>query len=81
VLRGWEHAFDGGRIACERVPESIPSHLDVSEAIVADKVKATLLNRAVTLEDVGNVAAFVASDKARSVTAATANISSGALID
>jgi hypothetical protein len=27
------------------------------------------------------VAAFVASDKARSVTAATANISSGALID
>jgi hypothetical protein len=29
----------------------------------------------------GNVAAFVASDRARSMTAATANISGGALID
>jgi enoyl-[acyl-carrier-protein] reductase (NADH) len=32
-------------------------------------------------EDVGNVAAFVASDKARTMTAATANVSCGALID
>jgi hypothetical protein len=32
-------------------------------------------------EDVSNVAAFVASDKARSLTAATANVSCGALID
>jgi 3-oxoacyl-[acyl-carrier protein] reductase len=40
-----------------------------------------MLNRAATLEDVGNVAAFVASDKARSMTAATANVGCGALID
>ena len=44
-------------------------------------VESTMLNRASTLEDVGNVAAFVASDKARSMTAATANVSCGALID
>ena len=42
---------------------------------------ATLLGRTATLEDVGNVAAFVASDKARTMTAATVNVSAGALID
>lgn len=41
----------------------------------------TLLGRPATLEDVGHVAAFVASDRARSMTAAIANISCGALID
>jgi 3-oxoacyl-[acyl-carrier protein] reductase len=44
-------------------------------------VKETMLGRAATLEDVGNVAAFVASDRARSMTAATANVSCGALVD
>lgn len=37
--------------------------------------------RAATLEDVGNVAAFVASDMARTLTASTVNISCGALVD
>jgi 3-oxoacyl-[acyl-carrier protein] reductase len=41
----------------------------------------TLLGRAATLEDVGNTAAFAASDWARSMTAATINVSAGALID
>jgi 3-oxoacyl-[acyl-carrier protein] reductase len=41
----------------------------------------TLLGRAATLEDVGNTAVFAASDKARAMTAATINVSSGALID
>ena len=40
-----------------------------------------MLGRAATLEDVGNVAAFVASDRARTLTAAAVNISCGALID
>ena len=40
-----------------------------------------MLGRAATLEDVGNVAAFAASDRARSMTAATVNVSSGALVD
>ena len=64
------------------VPESLPPEDFEGRAEIIDGiVKSTMLNRAATLEDVGNVAAFVASDKARSMTAATANISCGALID
>jgi 3-oxoacyl-[acyl-carrier protein] reductase len=63
------------------VPETIPEGFDGREAIVEGIEKQTMLGRAATLEDVGNVAAFVASDRARTMTAATANISCGALID
>jgi 3-oxoacyl-[acyl-carrier protein] reductase len=44
-------------------------------------VAQTMLGRAATLEDVGNMAAFVASDRARTMTGATANVSCGALVD
>jgi 3-oxoacyl-[acyl-carrier protein] reductase len=63
------------------VPDSLPQGFEGREAIVEGMEKMTLLNRTATLEDVGNVAAFVASDKARTMTAATANVSCGALID
>jgi 3-oxoacyl-[acyl-carrier protein] reductase len=63
------------------IRESITGDFEARDAIVEGIVKSTILNRAATLEDVGNVAAFVASDKARSMTAATANVSCGALID
>jgi 3-oxoacyl-[acyl-carrier protein] reductase len=63
------------------IPETIPAGMDGREGIVADIEKLTMLGRTATLEDVGNVAAFVASDRARTMTAATANISCGALID
>jgi len=63
------------------VPDSIPGGFEGRDAIVEGIEKETMLGRAATLEDVGNVAAFVASDRARSMTAATANISCGALID
>jgi 3-oxoacyl-[acyl-carrier protein] reductase len=43
--------------------------------------RMTLLNRTATLADVGNVAAFVASDRARTMTSATVNISCGAIVD
>jgi len=43
--------------------------------------KMTMLGRTATLRDVGDVAAFVASDRARTMTAATVNVSCGALID
>ena len=63
------------------IPESIPAtssaRADIERMILSD----TMLGRAATLEDVGNVAAFVASDRARTMTAATANISCGALVD
>ena len=63
------------------VPESLPDGFDGREAIVEGIEKETMLGRTATLEDVGNVAAFVASDRARTMTAATANISCGALVD
>jgi 3-oxoacyl-[acyl-carrier protein] reductase len=63
------------------VPESIPEGVEGRETIASAIDKLTMLGRAATLEDVGNVAAFVASDRARTMTAATVNVSAGALID
>jgi 3-oxoacyl-[acyl-carrier protein] reductase len=63
------------------VPESIPDTVAGKNEIAAEIQKATLLNRAATLADVGNVAAFVASDQARTLTATDVNISCGALVD
>lgn len=64
------------------IPESIPEGIEGREEIVEKHlVGPTMLGRAATLEDVGNVAAFVASDHARTMTAATVNISCGALVD
>jgi 3-oxoacyl-[acyl-carrier protein] reductase len=61
----------------ETIPETVPGRDD----IVADIEEEALLNRAATLEDVGNVASFVASDRARSMTATEVNISCGAMMD
>jgi NAD(P)-dependent dehydrogenase (short-subunit alcohol dehydrogenase family) len=47
------------------VPESLPEGFDGREAIVRDIEERTMLKRAATLDDVGNVAAFAASDHAR----------------
>jgi NAD(P)-dependent dehydrogenase (short-subunit alcohol dehydrogenase family) len=63
------------------VPESMPDDVPGRAEIAAGIERATLLNRAATLADVGEVAAFVASDRARTMTAATVNISGGALMD
>jgi 3-oxoacyl-[acyl-carrier protein] reductase len=59
------------------VPESIPTAFERRDAITKSIEDATLLGRAPTLEDVGNVAAFAASDRARMVTAAVIDISGG----
>ena len=64
------------------VPESLPEGVEGGEEIIERTiVSQTMLGRAATLEDVGNVAAFVASDRARAMTGATANVSCGALVD
>jgi NAD(P)-dependent dehydrogenase (short-subunit alcohol dehydrogenase family) len=63
------------------VPEAIPDVMDGGEQLAAALAEATMTGRAATLEDVGAVAAFVASDRARTMTAATVNVSAGALID
>ena len=62
------------------VPATLPKSVE-GRAIVEGIESQTMLGRAATLEDVGNVAAFVASDRARTMTAATANVSCGALVD
>lgn len=63
------------------VPESLPEGFEGRQEIVELIEGQTLLGRGATLEDVGNTAAFAASDWARSMTAATINVSAGALID
>jgi 3-oxoacyl-[acyl-carrier protein] reductase len=63
------------------VPETIPEDFPGREQIVGDIEKTTMLGRAATFEDVGHAAAFAASDRARTMTAATVNVSCGALID
>ena len=61
--------------------DSIPEDFEGRDEIVQGLEAMTLTGRGARLEDLGHVAAFVASDKARTMTAATVNISSGALID
>lgn len=61
------------------IPETIGD--DADPAIAQGIVDATIVGRAATYEDVGNVAVFAASDQARMMTAATLNISGGAVID
>jgi NAD(P)-dependent dehydrogenase (short-subunit alcohol dehydrogenase family) len=60
------------------IPESLPKDFDGADAITAEIVEQTMLGRAATLDDVGNVAAFAASDLARSMTATALNITCGA---
>jgi len=68
-------------LASGGIPESLPEGFDGRQAIVESIEAQTLLGRAATLEDVGNAAAFAASDWARSMTAAIVNVSCGALVD
>ncbi|MEV0385373.1 SDR family oxidoreductase [Nonomuraea sp. NPDC050643] len=63
------------------VPESLPADFAAKDELAASLAAATLLGRTATLADVGDVAAFVASDRARTMTSATVNISCGAIVD
>ncbi|MFL6077614.1 MAG: SDR family NAD(P)-dependent oxidoreductase [Mycobacteriales bacterium] len=63
------------------IPESMPDDFEGRADIVAGLESATLLGRTATLADVGNVAAFVASDLAATMTSATVNVSCGAIVD
>jgi 3-oxoacyl-[acyl-carrier protein] reductase len=63
------------------IPASIPAGYEGRERLEKMLTDATMLKRTATLEDVGNVAALAASEQARTMTAATINISCGALID
>jgi 3-oxoacyl-[acyl-carrier protein] reductase len=63
------------------VPDSIPEGFEGRDRIVQDIGDTTMLGRAATFEDVGNAAVFAASDWGRTMTAATINVSCGALVD
>jgi NAD(P)-dependent dehydrogenase (short-subunit alcohol dehydrogenase family) len=62
------------------VIDSIPAGFDGRDALVESLVAPTLLGRGAMLDDVGNVAAFAASDHARTITASAINITCGAII-
>jgi NAD(P)-dependent dehydrogenase (short-subunit alcohol dehydrogenase family) len=62
------------------VIDAVPADLEGGDALVDSLVSSTLLGRCATLDDVGAVAAFVASDRARTVTASAINITCGAII-
>jgi NAD(P)-dependent dehydrogenase (short-subunit alcohol dehydrogenase family) len=78
-----ELAQDGVRVITLKtsgVPEAVedgPRRDAIGEMVCG----STLLGRAATLEDVGNAAAFAASDRARTLTAATINVSCGTFMD
>ena len=62
------------------VIDAIPAEFDGRDELIESLVAPTLLGRGATLEDVGNVAAFAASDHARTITASAINITCGAII-
>jgi 3-oxoacyl-[acyl-carrier protein] reductase len=62
------------------VAESIPPEFEGRDTLAKSLAEATLLGRCATLADVGNVAAFAASDQGRTITASAINISCGAIV-
>lgn len=63
------------------VPETLPEGFAGRQAIAEDIGGRTMLGRAAALADVGHVAAFAASDRARSMTATALNITGGSVVD
>jgi 3-oxoacyl-[acyl-carrier protein] reductase len=63
------------------IPESIPADSAMRDAVTKATVERTLTHRAAALADVGNAAAFAASDWAAPMTGTKLNITAGAYID
>ena len=61
------------------IPQTLPRDFDGRQSITDGIVGRTMLGRAATLADVGNVAAFAASDQARTITASAINITCGSV--
>jgi len=61
----------------ETLPKDFPHRDDIVDLIVGP----TMLKRAATFEDVGNVAVFAASDHAAAITGTVLNITCGASVD
>ncbi|MBK1782993.1 SDR family NAD(P)-dependent oxidoreductase [Prauserella cavernicola] len=63
------------------IVETLPEDFEGRQAIVDSIVEKTMLRRAATFAEVGNVAAFAASDLASAMTATTFNITCGSIAD
>lgn len=63
------------------VPDTLPESADYRDAVTSEIDGHTLLGRAASLDDVGSVAVFAASDMARSMTATALNITGGSVVD
>lgn len=61
------------------IPETLPEGFGGRQAITDGITGRTMLGRVATLADVGNVAAFAASDQARSITGTSINITCGSV--
>lgn len=61
--------------------ESIPPDYENRQMIIDSFRKGTLTGHAATVQDVGNVAAFAASDWARTITGTEINMTSGTALD
>jgi NAD(P)-dependent dehydrogenase (short-subunit alcohol dehydrogenase family) len=86
LRRQWAHELGphGIRVVTIKtggIPETLPETFPARDEIIAGLQQAALLPWTATLNDVGTVAAFVASDQARTITAADVNISAGAIVD
>lgn len=80
----WELGEHGIRVVTIKtggIGESIPEDFEGRQYIIDQLLPPTLLKRLATLDDVGNVATFLASDLAQSITATEVNISCGAIVD
>jgi NAD(P)-dependent dehydrogenase (short-subunit alcohol dehydrogenase family) len=80
----WELGEHGIRVVTIKtggIGESIPADFEGRQQIIDQLLPPTLLKRLATLADVGNVATFLASDLAQSITATEVNISCGAIVD
>jgi 3-oxoacyl-[acyl-carrier protein] reductase len=62
------------------IPDAIPADFAGRERIVGSIERATLLGQAATLDDVGEVAAFAASERARTVTGNPIDMSCGTFL-
>jgi NAD(P)-dependent dehydrogenase (short-subunit alcohol dehydrogenase family) len=63
------------------LPETIPADFPGHDELTRWLIERTLTGRAGSLDDVGNVAVFAASDWARTVTGAAINMTAGAGVD
>ena len=63
------------------IAETLPENYEGREALIESLVAPTMLGRTATFDDVGNAAAFAASDRAGSITGSELNITCGAIVD